>query len=296
MNLFVNRYKTFLSISVIGLGVLMNSCQDAQLPGKTYMAMSANEQSQFINSAADRILNRFGRTPGDDVSNEGLKKIKSFVDNYTERTSDDGKKTGGGESLDKVLKRGSQFGPVIRKAFEANGLQPEIGIYIAMIESEFRPCIQSPTGPLGMFSFTRAKGGTYGLVTRRYATPQNPDERCVPKLASRAAAAYIKKLIDKDFSNDATGILLSIAAFNAGERVLKANIGKTLESAEQKQVITFWTLMKNKEKLSGQFQSENVNYVPMFFAAAIIGENPQVFGIKEIKRLSEGNWTSKEKN
>ena len=140
-----------------------------------------------------------------------------------------------------------------------------------------------------MFSFTRATGKTYGLDTRRDATPRNPDERCVPKLASQAAAAYIKKLINKNFGNDATGILLSIAAFNAGEGGLEGNIGKIQESEKQKQVITFWTLMKKKEKLSKQFQSENVNYVPMFFAASIIGENPSVFGIKEIKRLSEGN-------
>ncbi|MEP6637248.1 MAG: hypothetical protein ABJB97_11035, partial [Acidobacteriota bacterium] len=33
-------------------------------------------------------------------------------------------------------------------------------------------------------------------------------------------------------------------------------------------------------KLDENFQDENVNYVPRFFAAAIIGENPQVFGLK----------------
>jgi len=32
--------------------------------------------------------------------------------------------------------------------------------------------------------------------------------------------------------------------------------------------------------LSKQFQSENFKYVPKFFAAAIIGENPQDFGLK----------------
>ena len=42
----------------------------------------------------------------------------------------------------------------------------------------------------------------------------------------------------------------------------------------------FWVLIANGEKLSKQFQSENFKYVPKFFAAAIIGENPQDFGLK----------------
>ena len=39
------------------------------------------------------------------------------------------------------------------------------------------------------------------------------------------------------------------------------------------------------EKLSKQFQMENIKYVPKFFAAAIIGENPQDFGLN-LKPLS----------
>jgi len=42
----------------------------------------------------------------------------------------------------------------------------------------------------------------------------------------------------------------------------------------------FWTLIANGEMLSKQFQAENFKYVPKFFAAAIIGENPQDFGLK----------------
>jgi hypothetical protein len=41
----------------------------------------------------------------------------------------------------------------------------------------------------------------------------------------------------------------------------------------------FWTLIAKGDILSKQFQSENFKYVPKFFAAAIIGENPQDFGL-----------------
>ena len=42
---------------------------------------------------------------------------------------------------------------------------------------------------------------------------------------------------------------------------------------------SFWTLIANQGKLDEYFQRENVNYVPRFFAAAILGETPWGFGI-----------------
>lgn len=36
----------------------------------------------------------------------------------------------------------------------------------------------------------------------------------------------------------------------------------------------------DRSKLDETFRQESVFYVPRFFAAAIIGENPQVFGVK----------------
>ena len=46
---------------------------------------------------------------------------------------------------------------------------------------------------------------------------------------------------------------------------------------------SFWTLVANKNVMEGnaakQFSNENIKYVPKFFAAAIVGENPQDFGV-----------------
>jgi len=39
-------------------------------------------------------------------------------------------------------------------------------------------------------------------------------------------------------------------------------------------------LIADRSKLDETFRSENVFYVPPFFAAVIIGENPQAFGLK----------------
>jgi hypothetical protein len=39
----------------------------------------------------------------------------------------------------------------------------------------------------------------------------------------------------------------------------------------------FWTLFAHRDKLDTTFRNENAAYVPAFFAASIIGENPQTF-------------------
>jgi len=75
---------------------------------------------------------------------------------------------------------------------------------------------------------------------------------------------------------------LAIASFNSGQGNLSKNLD-TVFSATGGQNRNFWTLTANKGMLQGgagkQFNSENIKYVPKFFAAAIIGENPQDFGV-----------------
>ena len=42
----------------------------------------------------------------------------------------------------------------------------------------------------------------------------------------------------------------------------------------------FWTLFANRNQLDDSFRNESAYYIPSFFAAAIIGENPQTFGLQ----------------
>jgi hypothetical protein len=41
----------------------------------------------------------------------------------------------------------------------------------------------------------------------------------------------------------------------------------------------FWTLFTHRNELDDVFRNENAGYVPRFFAAAIVGENPRAFGL-----------------
>ena len=74
-------------------------------------------------------------------------------------------------------------------------------------------------------------------------------------------------------------VFRSVHSANSGEGGLSSNLVKALD-ANSGLPRDFWTLIANGEMLSKQFQSENFKYVPKFFAAAIIGENPQDFGLK----------------
>jgi hypothetical protein len=71
---------------------------------------------------------------------------------------------------------------------------------------------------------------------------------------------------------------LAIASYNSGEGGLDRNLEAGLKNAKNKER-NFWTLLLEADKLSDQFRKENRKYVPKFFAAAIVGENPPLFGV-----------------
>jgi hypothetical protein len=266
---------------------------------KAYPEMSNEEKNQFVEYKVEEFLNKFGQAENLKVSAEGLALIRQSMDNYLKRLSVDEKSTGDGNdgemvsknscnygrsNLATVFRRGGQYIPVIGESFGQKGIQPEIGIYLAFIEAEFCPCIQSGTGALGMFQLTHASAQTFGIKSIKGSSPDNPDERCNPKAASKGAASYIGQLIDKHYGSDANGVLFAVSAYNSGEGGLNKNIRTVRELGKTN--VTFWDLIANKNKLIQQFQEENYRYLPKFLAALIIGENPKSFGIVEFEPLS----------
>jgi hypothetical protein len=258
-----------------------DSAKNIPPAGKTYLAMSEDEKKKFIEQRAEHVARMIGNRSGEAVTPEAVLKIKSFVDTFARRVKSP--RLGGAcnfprDDLTTLLERGSRNAPFIIHAFNEKGIDPQIGLYLAMIESEYCVCLQSPTGPLGMFQFTQATGRTYGLDIIRGASPGNPDERCKPEPAARAAAGYMKFLIGR-YGTGPLSVPLAIASYNSGEGGLSTNLSTALANASQEER-SFWTLVANQGSLSSQFQKENVKYVPKFFAAAIVGENPQVFGVQ----------------
>ena len=247
--------------------------------GKKYLDLSDAEKRQYLADRALKIAQVIGNNSSDAIPAAALDKIKAFADAYANRVNV--KAAGGcrfGDNLQVTYERASKNAPFIVKAFNEKGTDPRIGLYLAMIESEHCVCLQSPTGPLGMFQFTKATGEMHGLKTVKGASPQNPDERCEPEPAARAAASYMKALTGR-YGTGPSSVPLAIGSYNSGEGGLSSNLVKALDS-NSGLPRDFWMLIANGEILSKQFQSENFKYVPKFFAAAIIGENPPDFGLK----------------
>lgn len=249
--------------------------------GKKYSEMSDAEKNQYIETKALKVARMIGNSESKTIPTAAIEKIKSFVNAYASRANV--KPLSGcrfGDNLQATYERASKNAPFIIKAFNQYGIDPQIGLYLAMIESEHCICMQSPTGPLGMFQFTYATARLHfkpaeGVI--KGASPSNPDIRCKPEPAADAAGSYMKALTLR-FGTGSLSVPLAIGSYNSGEGGLSTNLKTALESNET-QERSFWTLIANADKLSKQFQLENIKYVPKFFAAAIVGENPRDFGL-----------------
>lgn len=244
--------------------------------GKKYQEMSEDDKNKYIAVKSEKIARIIGNQKGESTPPEAVAEIKRFLNGYVGRMAKgrtDNCTQGGWVKSDfnTVLERATKNAPFIVRSFNTEGVEPQIGIYIAMIESEHCPCLESPTHAKGMFQFLASSAPDYGL---------SADQRCEPEPAAKAAAKYIKSLMGR-FGTAADSVPLAIASYNSGQGNLSKNLDK-VSAAVANQNRNFWTLVANQNKMEGgaakQFSGENVKYVPKFFATAIIGENPADFG------------------
>ena len=262
------------------------------LPRKKFADMSEPEKDEYVKAKAEKIARIIGNQASEPIPPEAVRSIRGHLKGYIDRVrasrvNNCSQGVFTRSDMTTVMERASRNAPFILRAFFAEGLDPQIGLYVAMIESEHCPCLQSPTGALGMFQFVRGTGREYNLQVKNDASPSNPDQRCEPEPAARAAAQYLKYLTGR-FGTGPMSFPLAIASYNSGQGGLSQNLEKALKAAAG-QDRSFWTLVANQVAFEGnigeQFRRENVKYVPKFFAAAIVGENPQDFGI-EMQPLS----------
>ncbi|HEY6332459.1 MAG TPA: transglycosylase SLT domain-containing protein, partial [Blastocatellia bacterium] len=236
-----------------------------------------DEQADYIDKEARHIAFMIGQRPCT-FTPEVLKLIKYWVDAYAGRVGNN--KTGlWREDLRTVFKRGTQYTPTIIREFRKRNINSVIGVYIPMIETEYNNiCYENSAGAMGLFQFTAPTARAFGV---------EPAERCDVDKMSVAAAEYIAERLS-EFGTDAVGVSLSIAGYNRRPDSVRRDLYNTIDPNNRER--SFWTLVANKAKLDQWFQTENVMYVPRFFAAAIIGENPWDFGIdlNQLSSYSEG--------
>ena len=124
----------------------------------------------------------------------------------------------------------------------------------------------------GMWQFIPETGSRYGLAIgplAAYPRPDPKDDRHKWDKATRAAAAYIKDIYATDAQ--ASGLLV-MASYNFGEnRVI--NMVRSMPANPRER--NFWKML---ERFRDRVPKQTYDYVLSIVSAAVIGENPRLFG------------------
>jgi peptidoglycan lytic transglycosylase D len=178
-----------------------------------------------------------------------------------------------------ALKRAQEAGYPARiaSAFLAQNLPPEY-FYLAMQESSFYPhAIGSPTRwgiAKGMWQFIPETGKRFGLNIGPLAAQSSVDQfddRFNWEKATPAAARYIKEIYSTDAQ--ASGLLV-MASYNWGETRVIDILRRMPQNPKDR---NFWKLLAEHRE---QVPPQTYDYVFSIVSAAVIGENPRLFGFQ----------------
>jgi pSer/pThr/pTyr-binding forkhead associated (FHA) protein len=163
--------------------------------------------------------------------------------------------------------RASQYRDVINQSFVRDkALDASLPYLLAMSRSKFNLDKQGDGEGLWQLSNAFATANLYTAVCGESANLSDGAQDC----ASKVAALYMEDLVVKTFDGD---IVLAVAAF--GKSAQEALVWKQNLPAERSD---FWTVVTDAA------QREQI---ARFFAAAIVAENPQKFGLKKDRPISE---------
>jgi Transglycosylase SLT domain len=243
---------------------------------KLYLDMTREQQGDFLEREARRVTLLIGNREYV-FEGEVIDYIKEYVDRYANRIGTMSTVLWN-EDLNFVFERARKNAPQIIASFRREGVPVVLGLYLPMIETEYNECLSSPAGALGLFQFMPVTATAYGV---------SPADRCRGEKMAPAAASYMKDRI-REFGNDGMSVALGIAAYNRSPQSVRRDLQDVIDSRSNER--SFWTLLAKKEKLDQYFRNENIKYVPKFIAAAIIGENPETFGLR-IRKLSTYDYS-----
>jgi hypothetical protein len=163
----------------------------------------------------------------------------------------------------------------IATEFQKQNLPPQF-FYLALQESDFNEVASGPPTRMGiakgMWQFIPDTAKRYGLKIGPLAAVPQPDpvdDRHNWQKATTAAAQYIKEIYSTDAQ--ASGLLV-MASYNWGEQRIINMLKKMPENPRER---NFWKVL---EKHRNQVPKETYDYVLSIVSAAVIGENPRLFG------------------
>ena len=266
-----------LAIVIAGIFAYRRSGLRANIPGATpfasattnklYVEMNPAEQLHFVDEQEQRISAMMGDRPVR-LNDEALRAIKVQLDRYGARKDSTSDKPGA-ESLKVIYSRAVPLVPMIAQAFAARRIPIIVGIYIPMIDSGYKPCFENSIGAKGLFQFLPQTAEQYGVARA---------DMCDVEKMAPAAAHYIADRM-AELGDDSQSMTLVLLSYNRGPDPVRDAL-RSLRETDTNYERNFWTLYANRDKLDDGFRNESAYYVPAFFAAAIVGENPRNFDLQ----------------
>jgi membrane-bound lytic murein transglycosylase D len=181
-----------------------------------------------------------------DIPIEMNKRVKAIIQMFQDRRRD---------WFQSALRRSGRYIEYAQEVFREEGLPRDL-VYLAMVESAFKPRAVSRAGARGVWQFMSGTGRLYGL-RRDYWV----DERFDPEKSTRAAAEHLRDLYE-EFGD----WYLVMAAYNAGPNKVKRAIARTGSR-------DFWKLSRTR-----YLRRETKSYVPLILATIVIAKDPERYG------------------
>src|SRR2546423_11446064 len=123
-------------------------------------------------------------------------------------------------------------------------------------------------GAKGFFERWPATAKIYGVARA---------DMCDVEKMTPAAAHYIADRM-AELGDDSQSMTLVLLSYNIGPEWVRDSLRQLRDTENFSR--NFWTLFAHRDRLDERFRTESAYYVPGFFAAAIIGENPQSFELQ----------------
>ncbi len=182
----------------------------------------------------------------------------------------------------------NKYTATIAQAMMANNLPPHF-FFLGLQESDFKKENVGPSTRYGvakgMWQFIATTAQQYGLKTGPLASlaKYDPaDERHDPEKSTKAAAMYLADIYNGEAQ--ASGLLV-MASYNWGHNVVKGLIRKMPQNPRDRNFWAFFNQYRDK------VPKETEKYVFHIVSAAVICENPELFGFKFKSPLGQAGAT-----
>jgi soluble lytic murein transglycosylase-like protein len=211
---------------------------------RTIVEREPAKSGESLVTVRARLAASDGRTPADEVDEWTLRLAAS---------------SGHREETRRALERMRHLEPVIGAALARERIPRDL-LYLALVESSFRPAATSRVGAAGVWQFMPGTARGYGLEVGPWV-----DERRDPVRASYAAARHLR-----DLHEQFGGWHLAAAAYNCGSGCVRRAL-RLHGGGPQGGDLHYW-------RIRPYLPRETREYVPRLLAAARIARDPEAFG------------------